>query len=581
MQSNLVISMKNVLLIGIFSLLVLTPFRCAEAQAGSNTEPAKAVEKSSGIVIANGESRIHDTVSEAAARNATARNQTSPVSLAEPAEELANALPQPSTEAERKYNAGVVLYNSGKLDAATSAFNETNRLKPNDAQTQYMLGMVYWRAQAFNNSVDSFKRAVRLKPDWAEAQFRLGLVYYVLGQKRQTNEVYRRLVELNSPLAAKFHRIYNDTVPASVDNSPKTKPPVGTTREPKASPVSSSAPLVRPIEKRVDSSNGSSGSSENAPATKNLTPVVVPASERRSPAIIQPSEKPSPAVTESNNATTTPVSSGLATLTATTSAKRTAGVDPGSIAKTISPDDSAPTDIYKVGVGDVLDIRFLNSPSNRSTLHSVIEGGLVDVPITRGPLVVAGLTTKDIQELITAELKRLGVEDRTQVSVGVRQYASHAVNITGLVGSPGTKVLRREAVPLYVLLAEVQPRLDAARATIMRAGTPTQVIDLANSAALNFLVQPGDVITLTARPQDFYYIGGRIGYPGQKPFQTGITLVQAILAAGGLSGDNIVELSREGADGRLITTKFKLKEIKSGKIQDPRLQPGDRIEVSH
>jgi protein involved in polysaccharide export with SLBB domain len=232
-------------------------------------------------------------------------------------------------------------------------------------------------------------------------------------------------------------------------------------------------------------------------------------------------------------------------------------------------------------VGDVLDIRFLNSPSNRSTLHSVIEGGLVDVPITRGPLVVAGLTTKDIQELITAELKRLGVEDRTQVSVGVRQYASHAVNITGLVGSPGTKVLRREAVPLYVLLAEVQPRLDAARATIMRAGTPTQVIDLANSAALNFLVQPGDVITLTARPQDFYYIGGRIGYPGQKPFQTGITLVQAILAAGGLSGDNIVELSREGADGRLITTKFKLKEIKSGKIQDPRLQPGDRIEVSH
>jgi hypothetical protein len=29
----------------------------------------------------------------------------------------------------------------------------------------------------------------------------------------------------------------------------------------------------------------------------------------------------------------------------------------------------------------------------------------------------------------------------------------------------------------------------------------------------------------------------------------------------------------------LTTTKIKVKEIKSGKIEDPKLQPGDRIEV--
>jgi polysaccharide export outer membrane protein len=87
---------------------------------------------------------------------------------------------------------------------------------------------------------------------------------------------------------------------------------------------------------------------------------------------------------------------------------------------------------------------------------------------------------------------------------------------------------------------------------------------------------------LTARQQDFYYIAGHtIGYPGQKAFQPGITLVQAILAAGGLARDGAVELSREGADGHLTTTKLNLKEIKSGKIQDPKLQPGDRIEVLH
>jgi protein involved in polysaccharide export with SLBB domain len=58
-------------------------------------------------------------------------------------------------------------------------------------------------------------------------------------------------------------------------------------------------------------------------------------------------------------------------------------------------------------------------------------------------------------------------------------------------------------------------------------------------------------------------------------------LIQAILAAGGLARDAVVELSREGSDGRLATTKFNLKEIKAGKIQDPRIQPGDRIEVLH
>ena len=41
----------------------------------------------------------------------------------------------------------------------------------------------------------------------------------------------------------------------------------------------------------------------------------------------------------------------------------------------------------------------------------------------------------------------------------------------------------------------------------------------------------------------------------------------------------LVDISRDGGDGRLVTTRFKLKEIKAGKIQDPRLQPGDRIEV--
>ena len=237
------------------------------------------------------------------------------------------------------------------------------------------------------------------------------------------------------------------------------------------------------------------------------------------------------------------------------------------------------SDIYRIGVGDILDIRLLNSATPRSTLYTVLEGGLIDYPMIGGPLPVAGLTTDEVQLNLAMELKRRAVEENARLTVGVRHYASHTVSISGLVSNPGTRFLRREMVPLYVIMAESQARQDAGRVTILRSGTET-VLDLSHSASINFMVKSGDLISVTARPQQFYYIGGRISYPGQKVFQPGLTLLQAILAAGGpRQGDNIVELSRESGAGRLGTTKYSLKEIKAGKIADPKLQPEDRIEI--
>ena len=69
--------------------------------------------------------------------------------------------------------------------------------------------------------------------------------------------------------------------------------------------------------------------------------------------------------------------------------------------------------------------------------------------------------------------------------------------------------------------------------------------------------------------------------PARRSFQPGITLLQAILAAGGTTRqENRVEISREGADGRLVTIRYNIKQIKSGAVEDPKLQPGDRIEVA-
>ncbi len=261
----------------------------------------------------------------------------------------------------------------------------------------------------------------------------------------------------------------------------------------------------------------------------------------------------------------------------------TGGVVP--IKASVTDSTAAParplTEIYRVGVGDILDIRLLNSVNNKSTLFTVMDGGVIDLPIAGGTLTVAGFTPEEIQNVIAAELKRRAVEEKAQVSVSVRQYLSHSVTITGLVIHPGIRVLRREMVPLYVVLAESQLRNDGERVVIMRGGTLGEPHDLSDPATLNLNVQSGDIITISSRPQEFYYIGGRVNYPGQKQFQTGITLLQAILAAGGTTRqESDVEISREGTGGKLVTIRYNLKQIKLGAVQDPRIQAGDRIEVA-
>lgn len=240
-----------------------------------------------------------------------------------------------------------------------------------------------------------------------------------------------------------------------------------------------------------------------------------------------------------------------------------------------------PSTIYRVGPGDVLDIRLLNAGGRESTLFMVMAGGLLEYPLAGEPLQVAGLTTEEIDKQLTAAVK---VYENPEIVVSVREYASHTVIVTGLAGDPGTKVLRREAVPLYVVLAEAQPRPEAGRATVMRPGGQGFEAKLSDAKAMAALVMPGDIVTLAAlppAPPQFFYVGGAVNSPGQKDFHQGLTLTQAVLASGGATrfAGSKVKVSRQGADGRLVTTEYNLKQIEAGKIPDPVLEAGDRLEV--
>lgn len=245
----------------------------------------------------------------------------------------------------------------------------------------------------------------------------------------------------------------------------------------------------------------------------------------------------------------------------------------------------APTQIYRVGVGDVLDIQLADYPARTSTLFTVLENGVLEYPLAGNPIVVSGMTAPEIADVLRQRIK---VFENPRVAVDVREYASHAVTVSGFVAAPGRKILRREAVPLYALLAESLVLPEAACAAITRKGATPIVIDLKDANLSATLVMPEDAIKVSGMPPvpvptDFYFVGGEINSPGQKPYHDGITLTQAILASGGIKGISAykIKVSRQGADGKLVTEEFNLRKIQTGKDSDPILQTGDRVEVTN
>ena len=212
----------------------------------------------------------------------------------------------------------------------------------------------------------------------------------------------------------------------------------------------------------------------------------------------------------------------------------------------------------------------------------MLPGGLLDHPLSSAPIPVAGLTTNEVAIQLCKHIKVL---DNPKVSVTVRDYSSHSVIITGAVTDPGARFLRREATPLYVLLAEAQPRTDAGSAIITRNGSPAVNINLKDQPSLATLVLPGDIIKIVAPPSQppaYFYAGGALNAPGQKSFHNGLTLTQAIIASGGVTrlAGATVKIMRQGEDGRLATTEYNLRQIEEGKTPDPFLKEGDRITVS-
>jgi polysaccharide export outer membrane protein len=244
-------------------------------------------------------------------------------------------------------------------------------------------------------------------------------------------------------------------------------------------------------------------------------------------------------------------------------------------------DDEALTKIYRVGPGDVLDVRLTDGAPAQSTLFTVSAAGFLEHAELSAPIRSAGLTVEEIAARIEEDLKQRSSIKNPRVSVAVEEYISHTILVSGLVKEPGTKSLKREGIPLYVVVADAQPLPEAGRVNVQRnASNESFLIDLSETSGLNMLVRPGDVVNLLEREAQFFYLSGLVKSPGEKVFRRGLTLTQAIIAAGGLMKEGKkAELARDNGKGFLVVKRYKLKEIESGKVPDPPIQTGDRITI--
>ena len=242
---------------------------------------------------------------------------------------------------------------------------------------------------------------------------------------------------------------------------------------------------------------------------------------------------------------------------------------------------------YIIGPEDVLDIRVWEQP-DLTGKFSVDLDGMFTFPLI-GRVTAAGHGTRQLEGLLRDKLAH-GFIRNPQVTVSVETYNSKKVYVVGELRLPGTYPLGPE-MTLVGILSKVGPPLPGAsdEVVIVRAGPGATGPELPQDAApgretirvdlrqlqegaagKNVQLREGDTVFVPkASP---VYVYGEVRTPGAYPFQSGMTVMQSLALAGGVTvkgAKGRIKIIRTGEGGR--------KEIKV-RLGDP-VQPGDTIVV--
>lgn len=242
---------------------------------------------------------------------------------------------------------------------------------------------------------------------------------------------------------------------------------------------------------------------------------------------------------------------------------------------------------YVIGPQDILKVTVFDEPTMSGT-YRVDTDGSFQYPML-GRVAAAGRSVRDIEQMLKTKLED-GYIKRAQVAVDVDQFRSRSIFIVGEVRSPGKYPMSGQMSLIEALAAAgsttptaspevliLRPRDPGAAQPL----TPDQVeqtnvrrINLADlqlgRLSENLTLMEGDTIFVPKAEK--FYMTGQIRNPGAYTFERGLTVLQAISLAGGLT--------EKGSNRRLkVIRTVKGKKTQQGIDLNGVIQPGDTLVI--
>ncbi len=254
-------------------------------------------------------------------------------------------------------------------------------------------------------------------------------------------------------------------------------------------------------------------------------------------------------------------------------------------------------DRYRIGPGDVLDIRILNRPNLSREAVRVEGNGMIRMPLIETEIRAACLTEGELaKEIATRYLK---FYRNPQVDVFIKGYHSRQVAIIGAVNDQSRFELQRR-VRLLELLTYAKGPSPKAGQTINVVHSPQAwackspeaedspalssyklIETLQGNPRANPYLEPGDIVTVPEADQ--VYVVGNVFTPLTIPLKEPITLSRAIAMAGGVRQDSKKDKVRVVRQEPGSATKKELivdlSAIEKRRAEDIALLPNDIVEV--
>jgi polysaccharide export outer membrane protein len=254
-------------------------------------------------------------------------------------------------------------------------------------------------------------------------------------------------------------------------------------------------------------------------------------------------------------------------------------------------DPDEPVRDYRVGPGDVLDIRVFQAPELSLEVR-IGPDGSVSYPLL-GRFPVEGLTTGELERDLGERLGRDYVKN-PQVSVFVKDYRAHPVSVLGEVNEPGVFYLREPRTILEMLsdaggltteagaIVQLRRRIEdpdtgAKRSLLVRL--PLETLLEPGEEGLEREVRGGDTIFVPRA--GVVYVEGAVREPGAHPLQGAGSVLKAVTLAGGFemeAAKSRVQVIRAGTSPPEVF-EVDFDEIRDHPERDVSVGDGDVVVV--